>query len=90
VSRARRSEAKHRSADYLIFGWNALWVASLIMVATYGIIMAERLNHAIVALVGAALMVMLDVLNQEAAFRARHFCCCSTTTRIPRSTSRAR
>ena len=57
----------------VIFGWNALWVATLIMVATYGIIMAERLNRAIAALVGAALMVMLGVLNQEAAFRGIDF-----------------
>ena len=57
----------------VIFGWNALWVASLIMLATYAIIMMERLNRAIVALVGAALMVMLGVLNQAAAFRGIDF-----------------
>ena len=57
----------------VIFGWNALWVASLIMLATYAIIMMERLNRAIVALVGAALMVMLGVLNQQAAFRGIDF-----------------
>jgi len=57
----------------VIFGWSPLWVATLIMVATYAIIMMERLNRAIVALVGAALMVMLGVLNQQAAFRGIDF-----------------
>ena len=44
-----------------------LWLAVGLFVATYAAIISERVNRAIVALLGAGLMIVCGVLNQEAA-----------------------
>jgi Na+/H+ antiporter NhaD/arsenite permease-like protein len=54
-------------ATQVIFGWDPLWVSSILFVATYALIVSEKVNRAIVAGLGAGLMVMLGVLNQETA-----------------------
>jgi Na+/H+ antiporter NhaD/arsenite permease-like protein len=51
----------------LIAGLNPVWVAVGILLLTYGVIMTERLNRAIVALLGAILMIATGILNQEEA-----------------------
>jgi Na+/H+ antiporter NhaD/arsenite permease-like protein len=51
----------------VIFGWDPLWVASILFIATYAVIVSEKVNRAIVAGLGAGLMVTLGVLNQETA-----------------------
>jgi Na+/H+ antiporter NhaD/arsenite permease-like protein len=51
----------------VIFGWDPLWVASILFIATYAVIVSEKINRAIVAGLGACLMVMLGVLNQKTA-----------------------
>ena len=66
----------HGSADtaaHIIFGWDPLWVSSILFVATYAVIVSEKVNRAIVSLLGAGLMVMLGVLNQETAISGIDF-----------------
>jgi Na+/H+ antiporter NhaD/arsenite permease-like protein len=58
---------------HIIFGWDPLWVSSILFVATYGIIVSEKVNRAIVSLLGAGLMIMLGVLNQETAISGIDF-----------------
>ena len=58
---------------HVIFGLNPMWVATGILVATYIAIMTERLNRAIVAGVGAVVMIIVGVLNQNAAIRGVDF-----------------
>ena len=58
---------------HIIFGWDPLWVASILFVATYAVIVSERVNRAIVSLLGAGLMIMLGVLNQETAINGIDF-----------------
>ncbi|MEA3275383.1 MAG: ArsB/NhaD family transporter [Pseudomonadota bacterium] len=60
-------------AQHVIFGLSPIWVASILFVATYAVIVTEKINRAIVALIGAGLMVTLGVLNQEAAIRGIDF-----------------
>ena len=55
------------NAAHIIFGWDPLWVSSILFVVTYAVIVSEKVNRAIVSLLGAGLMVMLGVLNQETA-----------------------
>lgn len=51
-----------------IFGWDKLWIAGVIFVVTYGIIMTEKYNRAVVALLGGGCMVLFGVYpNQGAA-----------------------
>jgi Na+/H+ antiporter NhaD/arsenite permease-like protein len=52
---------------HVIFGWHPLWVATALLILTYGAIITEKFNRAIIALLGAGLMIMSGVLNQHAA-----------------------
>src|SRR5882672_5043737 len=49
------------------FGLNPMWVATCLLAITYAVIISEKVNRSIVALVGAALMVVGGVLTQEEA-----------------------
>ena len=60
-------------AGHIIFGWDPLWVSSILFVVTYAVIVSEKVNRAIVSLLGAGLMVMLGVLNQETAISGIDF-----------------
>jgi Na+/H+ antiporter NhaD/arsenite permease-like protein len=60
-------------ASHVVFGWDPLWVSSILFVATYAVIVTDKINRAIVAGIGAGLMVTLGVLNQEAAIRGVDF-----------------
>ncbi len=57
----------------VIFGLDPVWVSSAILVATYVAVMTERVNRAIVAGIGACLMIVLGVLDQEAAIAGVDF-----------------
>ena len=54
-------------AAQVIFGWDPLWVSSILFVATYAVIISEKVNRAVVAGLGASLMITLGVLNQQTA-----------------------
>jgi Na+/H+ antiporter NhaD/arsenite permease-like protein len=56
-----------------LFGWSPLWLSTILFIATYAVIISERINRAIVALIGAGLMITLGVLTQEAAIRGIDF-----------------
>ena len=60
--------APHATA--LLFGLSPLWVATTLFVVTYLVIMSDKLNRAIVALLGAGLLILAGVLNQEEAMGA--------------------
>src|SRR5215831_17599989 len=75
--RGRADEAVARMAGVepgeALFGMSALWVATAVLVVTYGAIMIDRINRAVVALLGGGAMIVLGVLNQEAAIRGIDF-----------------
>ena len=48
-------------------------LAAVLFIITYAVIMSEKINRAIVSLVAAGLMIMLGILNQEAAIRGVDF-----------------
>ena len=52
-------------ATSAIFGWPPILVATVILVAAYFFIITEKINRAIVSLLGAGLLVLLGVLNFE-------------------------
>jgi len=60
-------------AAHLMFGWDPLWVSSILFIATYAVIVSEKVNRAIVSLLGASLMITLGVLNQETAISGVDF-----------------
>ncbi len=63
----------HNETIHAIFGMNPLWLATFIFIATYAIIISERINRAIVALLGGGLMILCGILTQEAAIRGIDF-----------------
>ncbi len=58
---------------HVIFGWDPLWVATILLIVTYALIISEKINRAVIALLGAGLMIITGVLNQEAAIRGVDF-----------------
>jgi len=61
------------ATGHVLFGLDPLWVSTALLIATYATIMTEKLNRAIVALLGAGLMISLGLLNQEQAVRGIDF-----------------
>lgn len=51
----------------MVAGGNRMWLAVAILGITYVAIMTERLNRAIVALLGAVVVIATGILNQEEA-----------------------
>jgi Na+/H+ antiporter NhaD/arsenite permease-like protein len=60
-------QADHQAVSHIIFGWDPLWVSTILFVATYAVVVSEKVNRAIVAGLGAGLMVTTGVLNQQQA-----------------------
>ena len=55
------------SAGSVWFGWDPFWVSTIILVITYAVIISEKINRAIVALLGATAMILVGAINQEQA-----------------------
>src|SRR6266849_6673198 len=51
------------------FGLDPMWVATCVLAITYSVIILEKINRSIVALLGAAVMVIVGVMNQEEALK---------------------
>jgi Na+/H+ antiporter NhaD/arsenite permease-like protein len=54
---------------HIFFGLDPLVVSTLILCITYAIIIWDKLNRAIVAMLGAAVMVVIGALNQNEALK---------------------
>jgi Na+/H+ antiporter NhaD/arsenite permease-like protein len=61
------------AASHVYFGLNPMWMSTCILAITYATIMSERCNRAIVALVGAGVMILIGVLDQEEAIHGIDF-----------------
>ncbi|WP_315836997.1 ArsB/NhaD family transporter [Bradyrhizobium prioriisuperbiae] len=57
------------AASQIYFGLNPMWVSTCILLITYALIMTEKVNRAIVALLGAGLMVIVGVFDQNEALK---------------------
>jgi Na+/H+ antiporter NhaD/arsenite permease-like protein len=51
------------------FGLSPLWVATLILLATYAVVISEKINRSIAALIGGSLMILLGVIDQDEAVK---------------------
>ena len=60
-------------APTVLFGLDPLLVSTLLLVATYAAIVVERINRAIVALLGGALMIGFGVIDQRQAIAGVDF-----------------
>jgi Na+/H+ antiporter NhaD/arsenite permease-like protein len=57
------------AASHVYFGLDAMWVSTCVLAITYAVIMSEKVNRAIIALVGAGVMIIVGVLEQEEAIK---------------------
>jgi len=57
----------------VIFGWDPLITATIILILSYVFIVSEKINRAVISLIGAGLMVGFGILNQEAAIKGVDF-----------------
>ena len=57
------------AASQVYFGLNPMWVSTCILLVTYAVIMSEKVNRAIIALLGAGAMVIVGVLDQNEALK---------------------
>ena len=53
--------------SFVIFGLDPLWLAVSILLVVYGVIMLEKFNRAVLALLGAGLMILSGVITQQQA-----------------------
>jgi Na+/H+ antiporter NhaD/arsenite permease-like protein len=56
-----------------VFGLDPFWLSLALLLATYAILTLDRLNRAIVALIGAALMLLTGLLDSEGAIAGQDF-----------------
>jgi Na+/H+ antiporter NhaD/arsenite permease-like protein len=61
------------AASQTIFGLHPAWVATILLILIYALIIAERLNRSIIALLGAGLMIVSGVLDQNEAVKGIDF-----------------
>ena len=57
----------------IIFGLSPVWVATVLLVLTYVLIITERLNRSIIALLGGGVMIISGVLSQDEAIAGIDF-----------------
>src|SRR6476646_11227835 len=60
---------EHGFEPHIIFGLNPLAVSTLILVLTYAVIIWDRFNRAVVALLGAAILIVIGALDQAEAVK---------------------
>lgn len=58
---------------HAIFGFNPMWLSGIILILVYMVLISEKINRAVIAILGACLMIYCGLLNQEQAFRAVDF-----------------
>jgi Na+/H+ antiporter NhaD/arsenite permease-like protein len=63
----------HENSVQTVFGLSPLWLATSILVLAYAVIISDRFNRAVVALLGAALVIGTGVLTQEQAIHGIDF-----------------
>src|SRR6266446_4862638 len=60
-------------APEIVFGLSPVWVATVLLVLTYVLIITERLNRSIIALLGGGVMIISGVLSQDEAIAGIDF-----------------
>ena len=61
------------SEPSVIFGWDPMITATLVLCLAYAFIISEKINRAVVSLIGAGLMIFLGVMNQSTAVNGIDF-----------------
>jgi Na+/H+ antiporter NhaD/arsenite permease-like protein len=57
----------------VLFGLDAMWASTILLLIVYTIIITERVNRAIIALLGGGLMIQFGILDQAEAVKGIDF-----------------
>ena len=57
------------AASHVLFGLNPILVSTLLLAVVYAIVITDKINRSVVALLGAGLMVLSGVVDQAEALR---------------------
>lgn len=60
---------QHAFTPNVVFGLSPMWVSTILLVCVYAAIIWDKVNRAIIALLGIALMIFSGMLTQEEAMR---------------------
>ena len=63
----------HESASSVIFGMDAQWLSAAIFLMTYVVLITERVHRTIVVLLGAGLMILSGIIDQDTAIEGVDF-----------------
>ena len=61
------------TAQAVIFGLDPLWLSTAILLVTYVVLLSEKFHRTVIALLGAGVMIISGVLDQERAFAGIDF-----------------
>lgn len=67
------NHALDAAANHTIFGLNPMWLSAIILIIVYIILITEKINRAVIALIGASLMIYCGLLNQHQAIGSIDF-----------------
>jgi Na+/H+ antiporter NhaD/arsenite permease-like protein len=67
------SEYDGGHAPDVLFGMDPLWTSTIVLILTYAVIISERMNRAIIALLGAMVMIWFGILTQDQALEGIDF-----------------
>src|SRR5215475_8057904 len=73
IALMERDRMPGHAASNVYFGLDPMSVSTVLLAVTYALIISEKVNRSIVALAGAALMIMVGVLTQEEAIKGVDF-----------------
>src|SRR5258708_18144590 len=57
----------------VIFGLDPIWTSTILLIVVYALIVTEWINRAVIALLGAGLMIQFGVLDQAEAVKGIDF-----------------
>ena len=60
-------------APQVVFGWDPMIVSTVVLCVAYFFIISEKINRAVIALLGSGAMIIFGVLNQELAVQGIDF-----------------
>ncbi|MDP6573857.1 MAG: ArsB/NhaD family transporter [Rhodospirillales bacterium] len=73
ASAASASSAAEAAGHAVIFGLDPLWLSTGILIVSYAVLLSEKVNRTVVALLGGGLVIVTGVISQKQAFAGIDF-----------------
>jgi Na+/H+ antiporter NhaD/arsenite permease-like protein len=67
------ASAAHTVQQGVMFGLDPLWLSTTILVVAYAVLLSEKLNRTVAALLGGGVMIISGVIDQDQAIAGIDF-----------------